>query len=187
MAEQAREQLAVLLGKRDAAAEKVAEARAQVKAWDMQNRAPPPRKKDEEFPNMPVFEVPAALREYHGDIEDRKAHMTHRKELQVGGVINIGVRLILVGRPWFMVKLGTSCHRCRWGTSCSEFGEVSGIVGTCWKCCESCCTSPCAQYFATFGGMWRERQTEGEGGKGGRQDSQRERERGGGGGETVFI
>lgn len=88
MAEQAREQLAVLQGKRDAAGEKVADARAKVKAWDMQNRAPPPRKKDEEFPDMPTFEVPAELREYHGDIEDRKAHMTHRKELQVNSVFH---------------------------------------------------------------------------------------------------
>lgn len=69
--------------RQELAAAKVQQYKMRVKEWDMQNRAPPPRKKDEEFPNMPSFEVPAHLREYTGDPDDSKAIRAHRKELQV--------------------------------------------------------------------------------------------------------
>eukprot|EP00884_Botryococcus_braunii_P006689 jgi/Botrbrau1/16020/Bobra.0268s0002.1 len=80
--ERIKEELSTHLLRQDLAARKVQDYKAQVKAWDMQNRAPPPRKKDEEFPDMPKFEVPLHLREYSGDPDDSKALRAHRKQLQ---------------------------------------------------------------------------------------------------------
>ncbi|KAK9817866.1 hypothetical protein WJX72_003391 [[Myrmecia] bisecta] len=65
--------------KYEQAAQFAAQLKAEAKEAEIKAKSPAKKKREEEEAAMPVFEVPAEVREYRGEPSDRKAIVAHKK------------------------------------------------------------------------------------------------------------